>query len=101
MGKFQAKYKLMAKVIHYNISPRGFEKVLNLAEEKFLYVMMSPSIVNIAYYIWIELVEFKEQSPLRANLLFVAMITTTCAQARVPPRDDKDTKLLVRPITLA
>ena len=58
------------KVIHYNIVPTGYEKLIKLDKVGFLYVMISQEVVDIAEYIWNEMVKFKQNSPLRANLPF-------------------------------
>ena len=65
-----------------------------------MYVVISQAIVDIAQYMWNEMIEFKEHSPLIANLPFVAMVTIICAMAEVPFREDKITKPLVGPISL-
>ena len=57
----------MTNVNHYNIAPTRSEKQLKLDKVEFLYVMMSQDIVDIAKYIWNEMVEIKENSPLRAT----------------------------------
>lgn len=101
LGKFKAEYKLMTKVIHYNLSPRGSEKLLKLSEAEFLYVMMNPAIVvDFAQYIWNELAAFKEHSPKNANFPFVKMVTSMCASAGVPFWVEKITKPPVGPITI-
>ena len=101
LGKFKAEYKLMTKVIHYNLSPRGSEKLLKLSEAEFLYVMMNSAIVvDFAQFIWNEMAAFKEHSPKNANLPFVAMVTSLCASAGVPFWVEKIAKPPVGPITL-
>ena len=72
------------KVIHYNIVSTRYEKLLKLDKVGFLYVMISQEVVDIAEYIWNEMVAFKQQSPLRANLPFVAMVTHYLHQRESP-----------------
>ena len=69
--------------------------------EIFLYLMISQTMVDIAQYIWNQMVEFEEHSHLRVNLPFVAMVTTMCAVVGVPFWEDKITKPPVGPFTLA
>ncbi|GFZ06461.1 hypothetical protein Acr_18g0006310 [Actinidia rufa] len=101
LGKFKAEYKLMTKVIHYNLSLRGSKKLLKLAEAEFLYVMMNPAIVvDFAQYIWNEMAAFKEHPPKNANLPFVKMVTSLCASTGVPFWVDKIAKPPVGPLTI-
>ncbi|GFZ01004.1 hypothetical protein Acr_14g0006390 [Actinidia rufa] len=46
--KFKPEYKLMTKIIHYNIAPTRSEKELKLADVEFLYVMMNSVIIDVA-----------------------------------------------------
>ncbi|XP_057470680.1 uncharacterized protein LOC130759555 [Actinidia eriantha] len=100
LGKFKPGYKLMTKIIHYNISPTRSEKELKLADAEFLYVMMNSFVIDIADYILMEMVTFKEKAMRRANLPFVAMVTL-CASAGVPFGRYIITPPPVGPITLA
>ena len=66
------EYKLMTKIIYYNIAPTRFEKELELADAKFLYIMMNSVVIDVTECIWNEMVIFKEKSPPRSNMPFVA-----------------------------
>ncbi|GFY96501.1 hypothetical protein Acr_11g0008070 [Actinidia rufa] len=91
----------MTKIIHYNISPTRSEKELKLVDAEFLYVMMNSFVIDIADYILMEMVMFKEKAMRKANLPFVAIVTSFCASAGVPFGRDIITPPPVGPITLA
>ena len=76
LGKFKPEYKLMTKIIHYNISPTRSEKELKLADAEFLYVMMNSVVIDVAECILNEMILFKEKAPSRANMPFMAMISS-------------------------
>ena len=63
--------------------------------------MMNSVVIDIAECILTEMVAFKEKSPMRANLPFVAMVSSLCASIGVPFTNDGLLLLLIGPITLA
>ena len=83
----------MTKTIHYNISPTRFEKELKLADAEFLYVIMNSVVIDMAECILNEMILFKEKAPSRANMPFVAMISSLCLATGAKLIDD----LLIQP----
>ena len=100
LGKFKPEYKLMTKIIHYNIAPTRSEKELKLADAEFLYVMMNSVIIDVAECILNEMIFFKEKAPSRANMPFVAMISSICLAAGAPLIDDPLIQPPIGPITM-
>ncbi|XP_057481142.1 uncharacterized protein LOC130768164 [Actinidia eriantha] len=100
LGKFKPEYKLMTKIIHYNIAPTRSEKELKLADAEFLYVMMNSVIFDVAECILNEMIFFKEKAPSRANMPFVAMISSICLAAGAPLIDDLLIQPPIGPITM-
>ena len=68
------EYKLITKIIHYNVAPTRSEKEHKLADAEFLYIMMNSIMLDVAECIWNEMVTFKEKSPSMSNMPFVAMV---------------------------
>ena len=77
MEKFKDTYKLMMKVIHYNISPMGSEKQPKLAKVDLLYAWMSRSVIDIADYMWEVMVNFTEKAHKQANMPLIAYVIWT------------------------
>ena len=75
LGQMKLEYKLMTKIIHYNIVPTRYEKELKLVDAEFLYIMMNSIVLDVAKCIWNEMVAFKEKYPPRSNMPFVAMVS--------------------------
>ncbi|XP_057491373.1 uncharacterized protein LOC130777106 [Actinidia eriantha] len=100
LGKFKPEYKLMTKIIHYNIAPTRSEKELKLADAEFLYVIMNSVIFDVAECILNEMIFFKEKAPSRANMPFVAMISSICLAAGAPLIDDLLIQPPIGPITM-
>ena len=73
----------MTKILHYNIAPTRFEKELKLSDAEFLYIMMNSIVIDVAECIRNEIVAFKEKSPPRSNMPFVAMVSQLCKMAGV------------------
>ncbi|GFS32292.1 hypothetical protein Acr_00g0021800 [Actinidia rufa] len=90
----------MTKIIHYNIAPTRSEKKLKLADAEFLYVMMNSVIIDVAECILNEMVFFKEKAPSRANMPFMAMISSICLAAGAPLIDDPLIQPPIGPITM-
>ena len=42
------KYKLMMKIINYNIAPTRSKKELKLADVEFLYIMINSIVLDVA-----------------------------------------------------
>ena len=59
LGKFKPEYKLMTKIIHYNIFPTWSEKELKLADAEFLYVMMNSVVIDVVECIMNEMISLK------------------------------------------
>ncbi|GFY96810.1 hypothetical protein Acr_11g0011160 [Actinidia rufa] len=100
LGKFKPEYKLMTKIIHYNIAPTWSEKELKLADAEFLYVMMNSVIIDVAECILNEMIFFKEKAPSRANMPFVAMISSICLATGAPLINDPLIQPPIGPITM-
>ncbi|GFZ11399.1 hypothetical protein Acr_22g0007970 [Actinidia rufa] len=83
LGQMKPEYKLMTKIIHYNIARTRSEKELKLADTEFLYIMMNSIAIDVAECIWNEMVAFKEKSPPRSSMPFVAMVSQLCKMAEV------------------
>lgn len=83
LGKMKLDYKLMMKIIHYNIAPTRSEKKLKLADVVFFYIMINFIVLDVAECIWNEMVAFKKKSPPRSIMPFVAMVSQLCKSARV------------------
>ena len=48
LGKMKLDYKLMMKIIHYNIAPTRSEKKLKLADVVFFYIMINFIVLDVA-----------------------------------------------------
>ena len=88
LEKFKLEYKLMTKIIHFNISPTRSKKELKLADEEFLYIMMKSVVIDMAECILNEIIAFKEKALTRANMPFVAMILSLCITIGTPLSND-------------
>ncbi|XP_057491359.1 uncharacterized protein LOC130777083 [Actinidia eriantha] len=76
------------------------QKELKLADAEFLYVMMNSVIFDVAECILNEMIFFKEKAPSRANMPFVAMISSICLAAGAPLIDDLLIQPPIGPITM-
>ncbi|XP_057510020.1 uncharacterized protein LOC130792514 [Actinidia eriantha] len=86
-GKFSAgmlkdKYRIMNKIIHYNIHPKGSEKEPGIADIEFLHIMMSGMHFDVAEYMWEMIREFRTVTSKR-NMPFGQMITQLCIKVKV------------------
>ena len=72
------EYKLMPKIIHYNIALTRSEKEFKLSNAEFLYIMTNSIMIDVVECIWNKMVAFKEKSPPSSNMLFVAIVSQLC-----------------------
>ena len=68
----------MTKIIHFNIALTRSQKELKFDDVEFLYIMMNSVVIDVAECILNEMIAFKEKAPARANIPFVAMISSLC-----------------------
>ena len=48
LGQIKPEYKLMTKIIHFNIAPTRSEKELKLSDVEFLYVIINLIVIDVA-----------------------------------------------------
>ncbi|XP_057465634.1 uncharacterized protein LOC130755258 isoform X2 [Actinidia eriantha] len=82
MGMLKDKYRIMNKIIHYNIHPKGSEKQPGIANIEFLHIMMSGMHFDVAEYMWEMIREFRTSTS-KCNMPFGQMITQLCVKAKV------------------
>ncbi|GFY87495.1 hypothetical protein Acr_05g0011340 [Actinidia rufa] len=86
-GKFSAsmlkdKYRIMNKIIHYNLHPKGSEKQPSITNIEFLHIMMSGICFDVAGYMW-EIIQVFRTILSKRNMPFGQMITQLCIKAKV------------------
>lgn len=81
-GKLFEKYRVINKVVHYNLFPHGSEKRPRKEDGEVLFVFgSSEEVVDWALFIWREMVKFRQQSgPSKPNIPFLAMVTAICEE---------------------
>lgn len=88
VGLMKDDYRTMNKIIHYNLYPRGTEKVPGEKELELLYVFMKhDEVVDWANWIFDQMIDFKINGGANLKMPFVAMVTEFCKLAGVkqPP----------------
>ncbi|KAH7839205.1 hypothetical protein Vadar_001085 [Vaccinium darrowii] len=90
IGNLKEAYWTAHTIIHYNLYPRGKEKVLGLEEMELLKVFMNPAAETVDYAEWIffQLVYYKNHGTIRLKMPFPSMITALCKKAGVKKTDD-------------
>ena len=53
------RYRIMNKIIHYNIHPKGSKKKPGMADIEFRHIMMSGMHFDVAEYMWEMIREFR------------------------------------------
>ena len=92
-------YRIMNKIIHYNLHSKGSEKQPVITDIKFLHIMMSDMHFDVAGYMWKMIQEFRIVMS-KWNMTFEQMITQLCIKAKVKlVASDKMVPPNVGPIT--
>ena len=83
-GLFKAEYRLVSKIIHYNLFPRGSEHRTTDKAMEILYVFMSRGhTCDWAEWILYQLIDAIGDINVNARLPFPCMITALCRKAGV------------------
>ncbi|KAF7143343.1 hypothetical protein RHSIM_Rhsim05G0131600 [Rhododendron simsii] len=83
-GKLRPAFRLINKLVHFNLNPHGSEATPSLKDGTLLFVFSrSEEKVDWAAQIWDVMANFKDKGPSNANIPFPAMITTMCEKAGV------------------
>ncbi|KAF7115338.1 hypothetical protein RHSIM_RhsimUnG0059300 [Rhododendron simsii] len=79
-GKLFEKFRVINKVVHYNLFPHGSEKRPRKEDGEIIFVFgSSEEVVDWAKFIWNQMVKFRTRpGPSRANIPFPAMVTFIC-----------------------
>ncbi|XP_058196976.1 uncharacterized protein LOC131312956 [Rhododendron vialii] len=79
-GRLFELYRVVNKVVHYNLYPHGSEQMPQQPDGEVLYVFGSNDDVVWARWIWVELMKFRQRSNFgtKPNFPFLAMITAIC-----------------------
>ncbi|KAF7149096.1 hypothetical protein RHSIM_Rhsim03G0124700 [Rhododendron simsii] len=86
-GKLRDLYRVINKVVHYNLHPHGSEKKPSARDGKILYVFgKDDEKVDWSKWIWGEMKKFREKGTQRGNIPFPVMVTKLCADAEVEPK---------------
>ncbi|KAF7132194.1 hypothetical protein RHSIM_Rhsim09G0027300 [Rhododendron simsii] len=74
------KYRVINKVVHYNLSPHGSEKLPRKEDGEVIFVFgSSEEVVDWALLIWKSMVRFRNRTaPSKPNIPFPAMVTALC-----------------------
>lgn len=79
IGLMKEKCRLVNKVIHHNLFPRGKESTPSEKVAEFLYICMkSDEVVDYAQWIFRQLVEFRTQAMSHTKMPFPVMISEIC-----------------------
>ncbi|PSR88435.1 PRAME family member 9/15 like [Actinidia chinensis var. chinensis] len=81
-GMLKDKYRIMNKIMHYNIHPKGSEKQPGMADIEFLHIMMSGIRFDVVEYMREMIREFRTMTS-KHNMPFGQMITHLCIKAKV------------------
>ncbi|KAF7138848.1 hypothetical protein RHSIM_Rhsim07G0164300 [Rhododendron simsii] len=78
--KLFEKYRVIKKVVHYNLFPHGSEKQPRKEDGEVIFVFgSSEEVVDCALFIWREIVRFNQWSgPSKPNIPFPAMVFAIC-----------------------
>ncbi|KAG5531442.1 hypothetical protein RHGRI_026154 [Rhododendron griersonianum] len=83
-GKLRLTFRLINKLVHYNLNPHGSESTPSLNDGTLLFVFSrSEEKVDWAARIWDVMADFKNKGLSNANIPFSAMITKMCKEAGV------------------
>lgn len=84
-GKLFEKYRVINKVVHYNLCPHGSEKRPWTEDAEIIFVFgSSEEVVDWALLIWRSMVRFRERGgPSKPNFPFPAMVTAICSDQGV------------------
>ncbi|KAG5554122.1 hypothetical protein RHGRI_011858 [Rhododendron griersonianum] len=83
-GKLRLTFRLINKLVHYNLNPHGSESTPSLNDGTLLFVFSrSEEKVDWAARIWDVMADFKDKGLSNANIPFPAMITKMCEEAGV------------------
>ena len=69
---------MINKVIHYNVLPRGAEKIPGKEKIALLYEFMASTRMNIALMIWVVIKDYAKATKLRVNLPNAHLVTKIC-----------------------
>ncbi|PSS30232.1 Ribosomal RNA small subunit methyltransferase [Actinidia chinensis var. chinensis] len=76
------KYRIMNKIIHYNLHPMGSEKQPGITDIEFLHIMMSGMCFDVAGYMW-EIIQVFRTISSKRNMPFGQMITQLYIKAKM------------------
>ncbi|KAF7131766.1 hypothetical protein RHSIM_Rhsim09G0071500 [Rhododendron simsii] len=79
-GRLFEKYRVINKVVHYNLCPHSSEKLPRREDGEVIFVFgSSDEVVDWALLIWKSMVRFKKRTaPSKPNIPFPAMVTALC-----------------------
>ncbi|KAF7148907.1 hypothetical protein RHSIM_Rhsim03G0055900 [Rhododendron simsii] len=79
-GRLFEKYRVINKVVHYNLCPHGSEKLPRREDGEVIFVFgPNEEIADWALLIWNSMVRFRNRlAPSKPNILFLAMVTAFC-----------------------
>ena len=77
-GGLKHDFGLMNKILHYNLFPKGAEKMPNVEKLGLLDAVMTGKKLDIALFIWEVMKDFAENDCPRANLPYGNLVTRMC-----------------------
>ncbi|KAF7141427.1 hypothetical protein RHSIM_Rhsim06G0103800 [Rhododendron simsii] len=79
-GRLFEKYRVINKVVHYNLCPHSSEKLPRKEDGEVIFVFgSSDEVVDWALLIWNSMVRFRKRTaPSKPNIPFPAMVTALC-----------------------
>ncbi|KAF7126376.1 hypothetical protein RHSIM_Rhsim11G0012400 [Rhododendron simsii] len=79
-GRLFEKYRVINKVVHYNLCPHSSEKLPRREDGEVIFVFgSSDEVVDWALLIWNSMVRFRKRTaPSKPNIPFPAMVTALC-----------------------
>ena len=84
VGNLNGEAGMLNKIMHYNIFPRGDEKMLGRKEMELLWVIWSPNEgMNIAQFIYSQMRRYPEESTVKAVIPYPCLITKICLNQKV------------------